>query len=188
MKNFWMVLLAMFTLACQNQNAETIAEKAETKPMACTKDIKICDDGQKVGRDINNQCEFFDCPPPLNQGECKNEMKQCKDGTFVYPNPDNQCAFDLCPEEKSAEDTVSQPVAKPCTKDLKICENGRSVGRDAYNNCEFFPCEPKKIEEPVMCTQDVKQCPDGSYVGRDSNKGCAFKLCPDGKPPGNPIE
>ena len=188
MKNLWVVALATLTMACQNQNTETVAEKELSKPMACSKDIKVCDDGQKVGRDINNQCEFFQCPPALKKDECKNEMKQCKDGTFVYPDPKNQCEFEPCPEDKVNSNAEKEPVLKACTKELKICENGNSVGRNSANNCEFDPCETLKVKEPMMCTQEVKECPDGSFVGRDSKNGCAFKACPDGKPHGHPID
>ena len=185
MRTLLVTCFACLVMACQNQNAETVAEKQHNEPMACPKDIKVCEDGQKVGRDGHNQCEFFACPEPLKKSECKNEMKQCKDGTFVYPNPGKECAFDPCPEDKLTE-VDHDPILKACTKDLKVCENGITVGRDPANNCEFHACDKKVSKEPVMCTQEVKQCPDGSYVGRDSYNNCAFKLCPDGKPPSNP--
>lgn len=188
MKNLWVTALLILTTACQNQNTETVAEKEQTKPMACTKDLKVCENGQTVGRDMNNQCKFFPCPPPQEKGTCKNEMKQCKDGSFVYPDPANQCEFELCPEEKSDSSIEKNPASKACTKELKVCKNGNTVGRDSANNCEFFPCEQPKAKEPIMCTQDVKQCPDGSYVGRDSNNGCAFKPCPGDDKTTEPVD
>lgn len=55
---FTAILLALAVLvsACAN-NSETIPE---TK--YCTEDAKVCPDGSAVGRDANNNCEFFPCP------------------------------------------------------------------------------------------------------------------------------
>lgn len=35
------------------------------EPIACTEDAKLCDDGTSVGRDPNNNCEFFECKEPI---------------------------------------------------------------------------------------------------------------------------
>jgi hypothetical protein len=37
------------------------------EPLACTMDAKICPDGSAVGRDPNNNCEFFECPNPSSE-------------------------------------------------------------------------------------------------------------------------
>ncbi|GEM_PF-3208453 len=48
------VLLIIVASGCTNVNS----------PIACTADAKICPEGISVGRDPNNNCEFFPCREP----------------------------------------------------------------------------------------------------------------------------
>lgn len=93
----------------------------------CTKELKICPDGTKVGR-TGPYCEFEACPPsniPL-KGECVT----------------GGCSGELCLEAAEAENTVSTCVYKPEYACLQhsACErqaNG-SCGwtkNDQYNRC-----------------------------------------------------
>lgn len=186
------VLLGLLTIAligCQNQNSEAAVKQIETtKVTACSKDIKVCPDGQKVGRDMNNECKFFDCPAPAKVSGCPDDVKQCADGSFVSRNQSKFCEFNPCPEDRAKAEESDQTAkeslgVKACSKELKACPNGngRSVGRNPLNNCEFHTCESLAVikGESMLCTQDVKQCADGSFVGRDANKSCAFKPCPE---------
>lgn len=173
-----LVLLTVMIVACQKQNTDTAVIDKVTTTEPCTKELKVCEDGQTVGRDGNNHCEFFSCPPPLEVTACQEDMKQCPDGSFVFRNQSQDCQFEACPSEKVLTDTT----LKACTKELKVCENGNSVGRNPANNCEFNSCESlsEVKKEAMLCTQEVKQCADGSYVGRDSYNNCQFKPCPEG--------
>lgn len=66
-------------------------------PVFCPQDVKQCPDGSYVGRDPNNNCEFFDCPQePVF---CPQDVKQCPDGSYVGRDPNNNCEFFACPEE-----------------------------------------------------------------------------------------
>jgi len=40
----------------------TVNDSAGNEPIACTNDVLECSDGSFVSRDINNNCEFTDCP------------------------------------------------------------------------------------------------------------------------------
>ncbi len=181
------VLMSIALISCQQQTSETAVKQAETTEVkGCTKDLKICPDGQSVGRDMNNQCEFYDCPAPPEVSACPEDVKQCADGSFVSRDQSKFCEFNPCPDDNAKAEESDQTVkenlvAKGCSKDLKMCADGRGVGRNPLNNCEFHACESLAVKkgEPMMCTQDVKQCPDGSFVGRDSNKNCVFKPCPE---------
>ena len=182
MKFILLGLMTVALIACQNQTTETPVKQTEmVEAKGCSKDLKMCPDGQAVGRDINNQCEFFACPAPPEVSACPEDVKQCPDGSFVTRDPSNFCEFKACLDSSAKVDSSMNPDEKACNKDLKMCPDGHGVGRNPLKNCEFNSCEsPAVIKgEPIMCTQDVKQCPDGSFVGRDSSKNCAFKPCPE---------
>lgn len=45
------------------------------KPIACTAEAKLCPDGTSVGRDPNNDCEFFPCPGESTEDEFNIDLK-----------------------------------------------------------------------------------------------------------------
>lgn len=71
--------------------------KGRGSDTACTMDAKVCDDGSYVGRNPNNNCEFFDCPSS-NQLFCTQEVVICPDGTYVGRESQKNCQFKLCPD------------------------------------------------------------------------------------------
>jgi len=65
--------------------------------VACTMDAKQCPDGSFVGRNPNNNCNFYPCPESNNDTKmCTLDVKQCPDGSFVGRNPNNNCVFFPC--------------------------------------------------------------------------------------------
>jgi len=54
----------------------------------CTQEAKLCSDGSAVGRDPNNNCEFFQCPG-LEYCDTNN---QCSSGN-CYLFPDSEKAY-----------------------------------------------------------------------------------------------
>ncbi len=114
------ILLTLGVAACQQNNSpetETKESKKLTKPISqevtkyCTKDLKICPDGNSVSRNRNNNCEFDACAKvkeaePKKKGNNKNKKKQ----------------------------------AMMCTADVKECSDGSFIGRDHYNHCKFKEC------------------------------------------------
>jgi len=62
-------------------------------PRICTQDVKVCPDGSVVGRDPNNDCDFFPCIAIF----CTEDLRQCPDGSFVGRDPSNNCEFFPCP-------------------------------------------------------------------------------------------
>jgi hypothetical protein len=150
---------------------------------ACTKDLKVCPGGYKVGRDPAIFCKFSPCPEVIT---CPLDVKTCPDGTTVG-RVAPLCSFEACPSQ-------NYPVM--CTMEVKECPDGSFVGR-AGPDCEFEVCPsatgspvdqnnknqepavPSTVppSEPIMCTKDVKECPDGSSVGR-AGPDCEFEACP----------
>jgi hypothetical protein len=123
-KLFITTLVVCLTIGCQQKEAvqenvkinnndaqsnnTTIEAKELKQPRACTKDAKSCPDGSTVGRDGNNNCEFFKCPSlPRNslkgklKGKkeimCTTDVKECSDGSFVGRDHKNNCKFKACP-------------------------------------------------------------------------------------------
>jgi hypothetical protein len=60
----------------------------------CTQDAMQCPDGSFVGRDPNNNCEFYPC-----ENTCTKDAMQCPDGTIVGRDPNNNCEFYPCENE-----------------------------------------------------------------------------------------
>ncbi len=56
-----LVLLLVLTLAVGCKTNDYSNGKGNGKQLFCTDDAKICPDGKAVGRDANNNCEFFEC-------------------------------------------------------------------------------------------------------------------------------
>ena len=81
------ILLAVVVMSCTTNTPET---------RACTEDAKVCPDGSTVGRDLENNCEFFSCPEPdqpaagdmpglkLKAIECTAEQKNAEACTMEY--------------------------------------------------------------------------------------------------------
>jgi hypothetical protein len=80
--------------------------------VACSKELFRCSDGQFVGQDPNNNCEWYPCTInhtaiKIQQKSdyqsvgtlpgCSNELSPCADGSFVGKDPDNGCQFFQCP-------------------------------------------------------------------------------------------
>lgn len=63
------------------------------EPLICTDDVKTCPDGSVVGRNPNDDCEFFPCIGIF----CTNDVMQCPDGSFVGRDPNDGCQFFPCP-------------------------------------------------------------------------------------------
>ena len=92
----------------------------QREPVACTADAKICPDGTAVGRDHNNNCEFFPCPlvpsvaapkptpgalpelPPFDE-PCDEGYIECPDGTCVRDREE-------CPQPEPTALPVPLPI------------------------------------------------------------------------------
>lgn len=77
MKTIFFVLIFIFILGCVN------------KPIACTQEAKLCPDGSAVGRDPNNNCEFFSCPnkgssSTLTEQQSKETAKSFVEDSATY--------------------------------------------------------------------------------------------------------
>lgn len=115
-KNFILItLISFFLLNCQQKDTQVEASendpiKQVTELKACSKDAKACPNGNSVGRDINNNCEFFACKnKPLRKDTlmCTADAKQCADGSFVARDPNNNCKFNDCPSGQDASNFQS---------------------------------------------------------------------------------
>ena len=103
--------------------------KGTVKPKACPKDAKLCPDGiTSVGRDPENNCEFFPCPETGKTGDAP-----------------------MTDKEKPAANTTEANEKKPfaeqvfCPQDVRQCPDGSWVGRDPNNHCRFRPCPDGSI-------------------------------------------
>ena len=116
MKNL-LILCVTITLvtACQPKDTKSETEITETSPInvesnnqpvkevvlkACTKEAKVCPDGNSVGRDPKNNCEFYACNTATKKKSsvmCPADVKECPDGSFVGRNHKNNCRFKDCP-------------------------------------------------------------------------------------------
>jgi len=96
-----MGLVSIALIGCQQQINESGLKHPETMgAKGCNKDLKMCPDGNGVGRNPLNNCEFHSCTlPAVKKGEpmmCTQDVKQCADGSFVGRDSKNNCAFKPC--------------------------------------------------------------------------------------------
>ncbi|GAA4822814.1 hypothetical protein GCM10011365_21250 [Marinicella pacifica] len=134
MKFFVILWVTLFwVVGCQTETTEN--PNKSSVPGACTKDAKVCEDGQTVSRNPALNCAFDPCPEPLTEIQCADDMKQCPDGSFVKRHPNNECLFKACPEQSKQKEPVVY-----CTQEALQCDDGSYVGRDPENNCAFKPC------------------------------------------------
>lgn len=71
---------------CRDSLNRTFVEEVEV--IACDRDTKNCGNGVYVGRNVNNNCEFFACP---NEG-------QVVDIGTSKPMCENTCGNNVCDE------------------------------------------------------------------------------------------
>ena len=118
MKSITILLITLFLItACQpkevNSEAveqpikEVVKEKEPQKEvvlMPCTKEAKQCSNGNMVGRNPRNNCEFDSCDDePVKKKEpvmCSADVKECPDGSFVSRDHYNNCKFKDCPNSE----------------------------------------------------------------------------------------
>lgn len=67
---FFILILFIFILGCTNQ-------------IACTEDARLCPDGSGVGRDPNNNCEFFPCPDKSSSSTLTEQQSKETAKSFV---------------------------------------------------------------------------------------------------------
>lgn len=111
------IIVILFTTgltACQpnnNQENEIKNSNNPTTPIAqevlkhCTKDLKICPDGNSVSRNPKNNCEFDSCAEVKKESiskkkepmMCTADVKECPDGSYVGRDHYNNCQFKKCP-------------------------------------------------------------------------------------------
>ncbi len=103
--------------------------------MACSDDVKECDDESFVKRNPNKCREFLPCPEDL-EGLCDKDVVDCGDGVFVGRDPYLGCDFLPGPEPEVV-----------CAMDVQECSDGSFVNRDPARDCAFGPC-------PRECTGD----------------------------------
>jgi protein-disulfide isomerase len=75
-------------------------ESEAVNDILCAMDMKECADGSLVGRDVNNNCEFFACTvadSDKNPVACTMDAKICPDGSYVGRDGNNNCEFSPCP-------------------------------------------------------------------------------------------
>eukprot|EP01104_Vermistella_antarctica_P009007 TRINITY_DN22_c0_g1_i3.p1 TRINITY_DN22_c0_g1~~TRINITY_DN22_c0_g1_i3.p1 ORF type:complete len:383 (-),score=54.50 TRINITY_DN22_c0_g1_i3:45-1193(-) len=145
--------------------------------LACTDDVKECEDGSFVSRDPDNNCKFKPCP--LVVIDCQPDKKECKDGSFVTRDPDRECKFKPCPFTATCDNVdrkcpdrapAVECFSDPCS--TAKCGDGQTCKSNYCGGCNAVCCNP------IVCAADVKECKDGSSVSRDPEKGCKFAACP----------
>lgn len=98
MKFILFFLLLTNLISCTN-NHEEPNNQGKQNIKACTKEAKMCPNGEVVGRDSLNNCEFNPCTKKSKQNSkklCTADVKQCANGKFVGRDANNNCQFPDC--------------------------------------------------------------------------------------------
>jgi len=97
-KTILCIFVFSFLFSCTiNPEAELITQK-EKQIVACSKEAKMCPDGQVVGRNPKLNCQFDSCTKDKKNTKmlCTTDVKQCPDGKFVGRDANNNCQFPPC--------------------------------------------------------------------------------------------
>ena len=121
------------------------------EPIFCTQDVQECPDGSYVGRNPDNNCEFFACPEANSDDEifCTTDIICC-DGKEMGRDPTTGCS---CPEGMNKTLDACQPTngqeAQLCDANTPCKEgfscyaiNGTaSCYSDGSDICQLAGCE-----------------------------------------------
>ena len=100
MREFICIALFITLLSCtknqENQENQNVLSNDSVK--TCSKEAKMCANGQVVGRNQSLNCQFDPCPQKnlKSKNLCTADVKQCSDGTFVGRDSNNNCQFPSC--------------------------------------------------------------------------------------------
>jgi hypothetical protein len=131
----------------------------------CLADVKQCDDGNYVSRNVADECNFFACPI-INS--CSDDVFVCPDGVNTMPRlPENECEFQACPTPSTGDG---------CNTQLLECSHGRFAIRNHDNNCNFNKC-PEEWEANPACPIEKMQCPNEDWVRRNPLNNCHYIEC-----------
>jgi hypothetical protein len=110
---------------------------SQVEPIACTADAKICPDGSGVGRDPENDCEFFPCPErqedledlervyvSTDRDECALILYQCIPGSTPFSD-DIGCGC----QAEDPRNYVSQDLGD-CSRIRYTCAEGKKPFTD----------------------------------------------------------
>ncbi len=144
----------------------------QEEQVACTLDAKICPDGTAVGRDPENNCEFYPCPE-LVGGNCGTVSpdyrdKCCRDkhkddpapircpGTWIYDMELGDCRYDCYSNIFEECDALNPCEVGDC---VSLAGSAYCVNEDP---CEFIYCEEdeecvvlKSYPLQLMCSPRV---------------------------------
>ncbi len=147
----------------------------EPQETVCTEDAKVCPDGTSVGRDPENNCEFFACPdqaPVANTFWCKGQTYDLYDkgfcATAIFPTGTSCLITEVgdvvVPQTK--EDTVQN-----CVDEVEERANAFSCRGDYYNLSKPGTCATSTFPTGTLCL--VTEF--GDLIVKDSLKDQAQK-------------
>lgn len=101
-------------LSVQTEESDTVSmasavhSKYDDNASGCARELYTCSDGSHVGRDPDDNCQFFPCPSieQTSSSVCTNALQKCSDGSFVGQNPDKGCQFFPCAQLMSNSVTM----------------------------------------------------------------------------------
>ena len=139
---------------------------------ACTADAKLCPDGTAVGRDANNNCEFFECNVPtegkLKAVYCELEQRKAEACTMEYApvcgwsDPEKiQCIRYPCAQTYGnictacANENVAYYTVGECPSGMCTCPEGYRKEGDACNP-ECYYSTPRCLAPSIPCEEALK--------------------------------
>ncbi len=145
------------------------------EPLACTEDAKLCPDGTAVGRDPNNNCEFFECsdekPIPVEPDggigttnpyvryvssspeECRTVLFQCIEGSTAFFD-DTGCGCKAVEPKKYIGNSIDE-----CSRIRYMCAENHVPFSDSDGcGCEFTFEAPQSM--PPLGKVQAVDCED----------------------------
>ena len=152
---------------------------------ACTEDAMICPDGTSVGRDLNNNCNFYPCPTQVCTDEyapvCGELSVQC---VTTPCNPIKQTYSNKCELEKAGATYLysGQCGSNTTIKEQVKCVFANTTQRQkcySFFGNETFSCTNDKISTNTSqgtCVADVAAPKGTKLVWKSSCDGYATTI------------
>jgi len=124
------------------------------RPIACTEEAKVCSDSSAVGRDPNNNCEFFPCPGESTEDEFNIDLKHqscvTDSGCDIILTHCGKCDYPGKPVNKKYREMYERVYEQRCGDyDGMIC---KMLERGYRLDCVDRECKVVFEEEPKQIT------------------------------------
>ena len=148
----------------------------------CPSDVKACEDGSFVSRDVSRNCEFNLCPEL--QDACPDDVFTCWDNSVVSRDGVRDCVFRPCPLRPSEVEVCDEKILTDTKEHVAngLCMDGCDCMREHITSLARLSCvipddimEKIELKDPVISKCDDIQ--ERKNLLRDTQNECRSGMC-----------